>query len=81
MLSRSLAWYDDLTLFALSTALILLLMLNADARRDICLACSVPRAGMYVGLALLGMALAFLNTFARREKGENEKRLMLYATP
>ncbi len=75
--SRSLAYYDDLTLFSLSAALILLLVLNAQARRDIFTACFLPRAGLYVVMALMGMALSFLNTFVGRPKGEPAKRLML----
>jgi DNA-directed RNA polymerase subunit RPC12/RpoP len=76
-ISRSLAWYDDLTLFVLSAALILLLLLNSDARRDVLAACFLPRAGIYVALAVLGMALSFLNIFVRRKKCEAEKRMML----
>jgi hypothetical protein len=75
-LSRSIVRYDDLTLFALSTAFLLLLWISPDARRDVFFA-SILQRNFFVMLALLGMVLSFVNVFFRHEKGDTEKWIML----
>jgi DNA-directed RNA polymerase subunit RPC12/RpoP len=77
ILSRTLVQYDDLSLFVLSVALMLLLLLNLDARVEVLTASALPRAGGPVAFALIGMVLSFINIFRKREKYESEKQLML----
>jgi hypothetical protein len=76
-ISLSFARYDDLTLFTLSLAMLLLLLLNADLWRGLFLTIAVPRIGVFVGMAGLGMILSFVNIFSGREKPDPEKKLML----
>ncbi|MHC4118392.1 MAG: TFIIB-type zinc ribbon-containing protein [Planctomycetota bacterium] len=75
--SRSMVKYDDLTLFALSLAFALLCTINHDLRRDLFLVFIVPRGGVFVIFAMVGMVLCLLNIFVRHEKPEIEKKLML----
>ena len=75
-LSISMARYDDLTLFALSFAFVLLLWINLDFRTDFFLvSLFLPRKGVF--LVLAGMVLSLLNMFVRHRKYEFEKWLML----
>jgi hypothetical protein len=76
-ISLSCAQYDDLTLFTLSLALLLLLALNVDLQRGFFLAIATPDIGVFVGMAGLGMILSFANIFWARDKSDTEKRLML----
>lgn len=72
------ARYDDLTLFALSFAFVLLLWINLDVRKDLFLvSLFLPRIGILLLLAQLGMVLSLLNMFVRHRKYKFEKWLML----
>lgn len=76
--SRSMARYDDLTLFALSFAYVLLLWINPDVRKGLFLvSLFFSRIGILLALAQLGMVLSLLNMFVRHRKYEFEKWLML----
>lgn len=76
-LSRSMARYDDLTLFALSFAFVLLYSINPEMRKELYLAGFLPQFGVTRALAMLGMVLCLVNIFVNHPKHELEKRLML----
>jgi len=76
-LSRALVQYDDVTLFALSLAFVLLWAMNSQVGIDLSLVSVAPRIAALLGLALLGMVLSLLNIVVRHRKFEFEKRLML----
>lgn len=77
-LSLSFLRYDDLTLFALSFAFVLLLWMNLDEMKVILLvSLLMSQIGILLILAMLGMVLSLLNIFVRHRKYESEKWLML----
>ena len=71
--------YDDLTLFALSLAFLLLGAIDAQMRRDLAALANHPAEGLAVTLlcAAFGMVCALLNVFLQRRKSDFEKRAML----
>ena len=77
-LSLSLARFDDLTLFSLSFAFVLLLWMNlGEMNVNLLVLLMLPRIGLFLALAMLGMVLSLLSIFVRHEKYELEKWLML----
>jgi len=82
--SRSLVQFDDLTLFALSAALVFLLLIDSGPRREFGEAVWKwpafmlhPRVTAVLFCAAIGMILSFVNVFFRWEKHRIEKWLML----
>jgi DNA-directed RNA polymerase subunit RPC12/RpoP len=72
--------YDDLTLFALSLAFLLLVLISAELRQDLARAFSAELGTHYVLLlllAVLGMVCSFVNVFLQRKRYEFEKQAML----
>ena len=81
-LSLSFARFDDLTLFSLSFAFVLVLLMNLDQMKDkvrvvLFVSLMLSRIGPFLASAILGMALSLLSIFVRHEKYEFEKWLML----
>jgi len=80
VLSPFLPQYDDLTLFALSLAFVLLALIAPELRRDLTMAfCFEPgtRVPALVLAAGFGMVCSLVNVFLRREKSQIEKWAML----
>lgn len=77
-LSLSMARFDDLTLFSLSFAFVLLLWMNlGEMKVNLFVLILLPRIGLFLALAMLGMVLSLVSIFVRHEKYEFEKWLML----
>ena len=77
-LSLSMARFDDLTLFSLSFAFVLLLWMNlGEMKINLTVLILLSRFGLFLALAMLGMALSLISIFVRHEKYEFEKWLML----
>jgi len=77
-LSLSMARFDDLTLFSLSFAFVLLLWMNhGEMKVNLTVLLLLSRFGLFLSLAMLGMVLSLISIFVRHEKYEFEKWLML----
>ena len=76
--------YDDLTLFSLSLAFVLVCLTSAEWRESVphllrtATEASAIHAIASLAIAGLGMVLSLANVFFRREKYESEKALMLF---
>lgn len=80
LLSPLLPQYDDLTLFALSLAFLLLGLIDAKLRQDLAAAYAWQSGGrlpVLVLVAAFGMVCSLINVFLHREKSDFEKRAML----
>ncbi len=72
--------YDDLTLFALGLAFLLLVLISPESRQDLAKAFSVglgAEISLLVLFAGIGMVCSLVNVFLQREKSEIEKWAML----
>jgi hypothetical protein len=72
--------YDDLTLFALGLAFLLLVLISPASRQDLAKASSVglgAEISLLVLFAGIGMVCSLVNVFLQREKSEIEKWAML----
>lgn len=72
--------YDDLTLFALGLAFLLLVLISPESRRDLTTAFSIgfgARLLLLLLLAAIGMVCSLVNVFLRRKKSDLEKWAML----
>ena len=79
-LSPLLPRYDDLTLFALSAALLGLVPINSTLRSDLRRLFTLDRdlrILVMLGLASIGMVLSLCGVLLKRPKGNTQKRLML----
>ena len=80
LLSPLIPKYDDLRLFALSLAFLLLVLIDGQLRQDVIKAFTGelgPRVTVLFLFACFGMACSLVNIFLQREKSELEKRAML----
>jgi hypothetical protein len=73
--------YDEITLFTLSFAIIVLYLMSGKFREDIYKAITTAGNGHIIAYGLVaaaGMFLSFVNIFLRIEKYDSEKYLMLF---
>lgn len=80
LLSPLIPKYDDLKLFALSLAFLLLVLIDRELRQDVTKAFTGelgPRVTVLFFFACFGMVCSLVNIFMQREKSELEKRAML----
>jgi hypothetical protein len=75
--SLTCARYDDLTLFTLSLALLLLVTLNIELWGDLTLLLRVEDIAAVAIVAGIGMVLAVVNIALGRERSEEQKQVML----